>query len=254
MTNIIGNEVFFSGDYKVDADGNNLSVNFFEPTPNNFGSGSGARFDVERVSGSYSVTLTDTTQFNNLPPDSYSGTFGNGATFTVTVDHTNGTYSSVNLTGNGSAYSATETVTILGTNLGGAYPANDLVITIDTVDATGSILTFTPDAAAVASTVNTNVGQNYVAGETLVIFGTTLDGDSPANDLYINILTTSPTGGIGTFNFTGDGVSPNQTYPNLSGTTNGSGINGSFNVERLGGGLVLSQIEEIQVGGVIESR
>ena len=252
VTNIIGNEVFFSGDYKIDGDGNNLSVNFFEPTPNNFGFGNGARFDVERVSGSYSVTITDTSQFNNLPSDSYSGTFGLGASFTVTVDHTNGTYSVV-LTSGGSAYSATETLTINGSSLGGVDTTNDLVITIDTVDATGAILTFTPDAGAVASTVNPNIGQNYTAGETLVIFGTNLDGDSPTNDLYINILTTSPTGGIGTFNFTGDGVSPNQTYPSIAGTTNANGINGNFNIERLGGGLVLSQIEEIQIGGVIEA-
>jgi len=56
--------------------------------PNNFGFGSGARFDVERVSGSYSVTLTDKSQFNNVQPDSYSGTFGVGAAFTVIADLT----------------------------------------------------------------------------------------------------------------------------------------------------------------------
>ena len=49
VTNIIDNEVFFSGDLTTDKNGNNLSQNFENVTPVNFGQGTGARFDISRT-------------------------------------------------------------------------------------------------------------------------------------------------------------------------------------------------------------
>ena len=57
----------------------------------------------------------------------------------------NGSSYSVTLTTGGAGYTAGDKITILGTALGGATPANDLTITAATVsdDSTSSILTFT---------------------------------------------------------------------------------------------------------------
>jgi hypothetical protein len=57
----------------------------------------------------------------------------------------NGTTYSATLTSGGAGYTAGDKITILGTALGGATPANDLTITVATVsdDSTSSILTFT---------------------------------------------------------------------------------------------------------------
>ena len=59
-------------------------------------------------------------------------------------------------------------------------------------------------------------------------------------------------GEISTFTVTGTGISPNQDYNGVSGS-GGTGINASFNIQRLGGGLDISQLEEITIGGVIEA-
>ncbi len=252
VTNIADNEVFFSGNLLADKSGNNLNQNFQNVSPVNFGQGYGAKFDIARTSGEYSATVSTTSFFPNLEPQSYSGTFGNGITFNVVADHSSGTYTTVIQVSPGVAYSATETVTILGTSLGGATPANDLLITLDTVDASGSVLTFTASGSASATTSNPNVGQVYTAGETLVIYGTQLDGLSPTNDLKINILTVDTGGEILTFNVTGTGISPNQAYSGIIGS-GGTGQNSAFNVERIGGGLIETQLYELTVGGTIET-
>jgi len=68
------------------------------------GVGTGAEFDVVKVSGKYTVTLDK--------------------------DH------------EGSGYVAGDTVTIAGANLGGATPANNLIVTVGTVGLGGKIATF----------------------------------------------------------------------------------------------------------------
>jgi hypothetical protein len=68
------------------------------------GVGAGAEFDVVKVSGKYTVTLDK--------------------------DH------------EGSGYVAGDTVTIAGANLGGATPANNLIVTVGTVGLGGKIATF----------------------------------------------------------------------------------------------------------------
>ena len=257
VTNIVDNEVFFNAPIQSPAsfDGNDLSQNFENVTPVNFGQGTGAKFDVSRTSGAYSVVISPTSFFPGRSQDAYSGTFGNNAQFSVTANHTTGAYTDVTLLNGGVAYSATETITIFGTNLGGASPANDLVITIDTVDASGAILTFTANPAAVATSVNPNVGSGYTDNETLVIYGTQLDGESPANDLEI-ILTgaVGANGEISTFTITGTGISPNRDFNGIIGQNQGgsTGLNASFNIQTLGGGLDISQLEEITIGGIIE--
>ena len=66
-----------------------------------------------------------------------SGYSGSGsATFNVTKT---GTTYTVAITAAGSGFSASETITIVGTQLNGATTANDATITITTVDGSGGI-------------------------------------------------------------------------------------------------------------------
>lgn len=63
---------------------------------------------------------------------------GSGANGSLTVTKTNNAYT-VSVANGGVGYQANETITILGTFLGGVSPANDCVITIGSVSASGAI-------------------------------------------------------------------------------------------------------------------
>jgi hypothetical protein len=63
-----------------------------------------------------------------------------------------GTIYYIKITNGGSNYSALETFTILGSNLGGADSTNDVTITINTVDQNGAILTASLGGVAFSST------------------------------------------------------------------------------------------------------
>ena len=102
----------------------------------------------------------------------------------------------------GSNYAAGDTISILGTALGGATPANDATLTAVLSSYTvrgikggidGIVETSTNGAAThVFTIVNyglstyyghvSTYGTNYAAGDTVVIPGTVLGGSSPAND------------------------------------------------------------------------
>ena len=87
---------------------------------------------------------------------------GTGAQFTVLAKNT--TYT-VTVTSGGTGYSATNTMKILGTSLGGASPANDLTITVSTVS--GGVI----QAGGVTSTgisVTWASGATYVLGDTVL--------------------------------------------------------------------------------------
>jgi len=70
---------------------------------------------------------------------STTSTTGSGEVFTVTRD--NGLYY-VKFSNGGANYNELDTITVLGSDLGGSTPANDLLITIQTLGVGGSINTF----------------------------------------------------------------------------------------------------------------
>ena len=179
-----------------------------------------------------SGTAPDALESYNVGVNDYTASAsGAGATFTVT--RTGTTYSATT-TGLGSGFVINETITVLGTFLGGASPANDLTITVDGVDGSGGIIQQTPTGTAVNSktfldvdsgsnligngasfdvtlsgtsyntiTVN-NAGNNYGVGQNLVIPGSSLGGVSPTHDLTIQITAlTSPARGVDTFTNSG---------------------------------------------------
>lgn len=82
--------------------------------------------------------LNATYTFGNLT----GNTGGSGANAVFTVDVMSIGYDAT-ATNAGDSYAISDTITIDGTDVGGASPANDVTITVNTVSNTGAILTFT---------------------------------------------------------------------------------------------------------------
>jgi hypothetical protein len=89
---------------------------------------------VSKVANAYTGIIQDSTTGG-----------GSAAVFSISRD---GTTYSVTVTNPGSGYIAAEALTIFGTQLGGASPANDLTITVSTITITGGISTFSATGSA----------------------------------------------------------------------------------------------------------
>ena len=163
-------------------------------------------------------------------------TNGSGVGATLNINSVGSTYSAA-FSVTGSGFSVGNTVTVLGTQLGGTSPANDCTITLDTVDTGGEILTYTVTGTAynVATYTNVNSGTNlvgtgatfnvakngsaytvtlvsggdsYAPNQTITLAGTTFEGISPTNDLVLTITdvdndSTLTAGPLLTFNAVG---------------------------------------------------
>ena len=254
VTNIEGNTVTLSSPYTVSKTGNSINSDPTIGTSVNFGLGSGAGFDITRTKGSYSTVIINTSNFyNNIGPSSftYSGT-GTSANFNV--ERTGGAspaYTNVFVSASGDGYTATETIVIPGTELNGTSPTNDLTITISTVDANGAITAISHSGTASAHLGR--AGTNFTAGEDFVVYGNSLGGSSPLNDLTIHVDSVGSSGEITAFKTSGRGVNSSNTYGNVSpNSTSGVGFNALFNVDRTGSGQLTAQEDEVVVGGTIE--
>jgi hypothetical protein len=90
------------------------------------------------------VKITVTDKAVNATYQDVTGVIGGGGAGTgaeFDVVKTNGVYA-VTLDEEGSGYVAGDTITIAGANLGGATPANNLIVTVGTVGLGGKIATF----------------------------------------------------------------------------------------------------------------
>lgn len=141
-------------------------------------------------------------------------TAGSGVITSFSVQSTSGVYS---VTFDSSTnFNIADTIIIQGSQLGGVDSTNNLTISVNTVDATGSILTFSTLGSGInGTTVNgkagtnltgsgsnftvslngglytnvniTNAGSNFAIGQTIKILGSTLMGTTPANDLLVTV-------------------------------------------------------------------
>ena len=176
---------------------------------------------------------------------------GTSATFDVT--RTGTTYTAF-INNAGANFVTNETIVIVGTDLGGATPANDCTITVDSVDGSGTILTFTPTGTAanvgsisdqsagniVGSGATFNValaggtytatlaqaGQEYYTGQKFIVTGNNLAGATPTNDLTITITGVNGTGGITTVSQAGTASTDVGNFPNVSANTASATGNG----------------------------
>ena len=260
----------------------NRSRNGYAVTLVNRGSGyatgeiltiNGAALGGATPSNNLSITVTELLEsYTNVVPSATSGS-GQGVLFNVT--RTGAVYTSVSLVSGGNNFLPNDTITIAGTLLGGASPANDLAIQVQTTrkvfnnitqdssSGTGLGAKFVVTVNNTSTTYNVTVPVDqsgvggYQVGDTITIVGTRLGGTSPANDLvltvtgliagtsYVSAVSVSGTasltdqqvvtftftgtaattsGGIGTFSFTGTALKPPS-----------SGTGAKFNVDRTGG-------------------
>jgi len=253
VTNIQGNVVTLSSPYQINKTGNSFVSQAINAAGSNFGNGSGAAFDITRANGAYTTVVVNNQNFyNNIISGAYTG-LGVDAAFSVErIGGASPSYANVFLAGAGSGYSATETIVIPGSDLGGADSTNDLTITIQSVDANGTILTIT--WAGTPSALMQRAGSGYAVGEDLVVYGNALGGTSPINDLNIHITGVGANGEIDTFDVTGTAVPSSQTYNGVEqSSTTGSGINAGFQIERVGSGQSTAQVDEVIIGGTIEA-
>lgn len=201
--------------------------------------------------------------FEYIDPDTTTSGSGTNATFNV---RRQGLVYSAQLINAGSGYLPNDTITVLGSDLGGADSTNDCTITVSTVDAGGEILTFNVvgtaknedletglntspttvvgfgasfdvDQSAGAYVVSINqAGEGYTANQEIIIEGTTLNGVTPDNDLTITITTVDGSGAITAVSSSGtastDVASFTDVVPQLKIP---SGTGASFNVVRNSG-------------------
>ena len=235
------------------------------------GGGAAITFDAASVGAVGAITsITYTTsnapqrydQYTTVPFTSNTSGGDGGATFTVTI---NG--ASYAVTGGGGLnYLSGETFTIAGnaSGLGGTTPANDITGTIVSVDANGSILTYTTTGTAYNGRTANNVGgvvrqgsgatftvelsdteytgilidgaggTGYNIGQQLKLLGTNLRGATPANDATVTVtsIDTVADGRITGVTITGTAAQPTGPYT-VTGTNQPNiGTNASFNIRR----------------------
>ena len=151
-----------------------------------------------------------------------------GTSFVASVTREDGTGDySIEIDVTGIDYLADETITILGTQLGGAAPANNLVITILTVDIVGGVATYslagtgitgdqsftnlagtnlTPTGSSATfsiqrsaggySVISVTPGTAYTVNSRVKVLGTSLGGTTPTNDATLTVGTINGSGGI----------------------------------------------------------
>jgi len=196
-----------------------------------------ARFDVSRSAGTYTLTLSAAASPNAIN------------------------------------YQKGDRLKILGTNLGGASPANDVNILVTATGTGNDIDTFTYSGTSVlggatynnvnqTSTTGTpggtgfqlNVtrtggtgtysisssvaGLNYSASEQLTFSGANFGGASPANNIVIIVNSTTSDGGVLTYTVSGSpvGASGNATYSSVSADNVAHlGSGAEFNITRSSG-------------------
>lgn len=190
---------------------------------------------------------------------------GSGATFSVTAnDGDPGVYTATIVNG-GTNYVAGHRIKILGTDLGGATPDHDLILTVsgagngvistlDTPSGTadggaqttynpvsgtnyltgsGFVFNFFGDAANIYTehaTTITTAGNNYVDGDTIVIPGTQLGGNTTAHDLTITVSTSA--GNVTTINSTAGNAQTTTWYVRTTAETpNFGNVSGAWSLQ-----------------------
>ena len=118
------------------------------------------------------VTQLDSTTYYGVLQNVTTGS-GTGAVFTVNA--TRGTYFATSVAP-GTGYAPGDTLTIFGAVIGGATPANNLVITVTTVDANTGISTFTIAGTGINNTTTFDLDQSLYTATNIDAFTVTVDG------------------------------------------------------------------------------
>lgn len=195
---------------------------------------------VHPVENSWTVTGTGITgRASIVEINRYNGVTGttrqgSGALFSIS-NNGNGTYGAGGVDAPGVNYQVGHKILVPGTSLGGTSPANDCIVTVQTVDGTG-VLSFAVSGTAAGlvaflasnvggtnyqvgsglqfdfiyntsydggTTGNVQTGSNYVQGDRITVAGTSLGGTSPTNDLIVEVTAVGPGGEAEGLSFSG---------------------------------------------------
>ena len=173
------------------------------------------------VSGTGISTVENVDSVNDYPNLPTTVREGSGAVFEIS-DLGDGNYYTTGTLNSGINYRAGHKIKVLGTDLGGATPANDCIITVDSVGPDGDVFGWSVSGTAAGNTFTTysgvsgtayqsgsgltvnafvnrqtgvvslnyfnNSGSGYVTGDVVTIAGTVFSGGtSPANDVTFTI-------------------------------------------------------------------
>lgn len=198
---------------------------------------------LPQVNGDWIITGTGIVEYADVTAvERFSGltqtsivtpSLGSGATFDVTL--TGGEYTVTNISNGGTNYVERRCIRILGSNMEGTTPENDLLLEVLTVNEgvitavsvkggtgtdnatytnvsgtslTGSGLVLTLEAGNSLSYedhsdyVITNPGDNYVVGDVITVSGDQLSAATPANDVTATVTAVN-LGQIQSFTFSG---------------------------------------------------
>ncbi len=197
------------------------------------------------ISGTGIANVNNVNGVNEYPNLSTTVRQGSGAVFEI--DNTGeGTYYTAGTLNPGINYRAGHKIKVLGTDLGGATPANDCIITVDSVGPSGDVAGWSVSGTAAGTTYTTysgvsgtayqsgsgltvnafangqtgavginyfgNYGTGYVNGDVVTIAGTLFSGGtSPTNDVTFTINNVGGSGeAYGWDNTTVTGSAPND--------------------------------------------
>ena len=158
---------------------------------------------------------------------------GSGAIFEI-GDNGLGVYIASGIQNNGTNYLPGHKIKVLGTSLGGATPANDCIITVNSISSGGLIFQWSVSGTAAGAVsalygpvtgTNHNVGSgftvsavykysngldisnpgtNYVVGDVITLLGANLtNGTTPANNITITVTEVQGSGAVNQYNRTG---------------------------------------------------
>ena len=199
-----------------------------------------------------SFTFSGTSILGGASYTNIVGSGGTGSGFAINVTRTGGTGTySYNLVAAGTGYTVTDQVTFAGTSLGGASPANDIVLEVATITGTGDVLTYTTVGSPVgdsgdqtyngtsaanvshlgsgaefnitrttgtySATIN-QAGTLYEQGNVITVTGVTLDGATPTNNATITVTGITGGGVIDTITISGLGYAGDSitVYPTMA--------------------------------------
>ena len=222
---------------------------------------------VKAVGGITSISAVGTApNRNNSTTNPSWTTTGSGTLAQFTVAQIGSTYDAVSIDTAGIDFIPTNTITVLGTELGGATPANDLTITVDNVGGLGDItvVSFSGtafngntklaivgnnrlgasasfDTTLSAGTYTTSInagGTGYGVGQTILIQASAgLPGNTPANDLTVTVTSVDSIAGGVITGITGSGTAfdGTATYNELTGAVQSvTGTAFTVNLNKIG--------------------
>ena len=188
----------------------------------------------------YQITLTATANTTGVRQTTLAGTSagaathtgktqsatsgsGTGAEFTVVAGSSS--YTSVTVTNIGTGYAVNDTITIPGASLGGSTPANNLTITVTSLD--GDVLDGATSEIATASIISQSTSHSSPV--------TDVSAGSPVSptDTLNPSLNSNP---VKTVSITSGTSTGSATFTNVTGTSSGSGAGAKFTITTDGSG------------------